>query len=65
MLVVGQVLHDLLNVDWRLLLVSVSLAREAGHVDEDRGISGDTRDGADDVFVQFVELTTLVRRDEH
>merc|ERR1712226_698946 len=40
-LVVSKVLHNLLDVDRGLLAVSVSLACETGHIDEDVGISCD------------------------
>lgn len=59
MLVVREGLHNLLNVDRRMLTVGMSLARETSHVDQHVGIRDYTRNRYEDVVVKLVEFSTL------
>lgn len=61
---VGSVLHELLNLDWGMHRVQVLLGNESGTADQVVGISDDSRHCYHDVFVDFVELSTLSQRHE-
>jgi len=63
-LVVGEVAHELLNVDWAALAVQVSLAEKATHVNEVVCIGNDSRNRDHDVIVHLVELATLTNRNK-
>ena len=62
MLVVAEELDELLDVDWGVVLVEVTLRVETAVVNQEVGIGDDTRDGAHNVVVHFVELAGLTSR---
>jgi len=59
MLLVGQVAHELLNVNGAALAVEVALGMDTAHINKHVGISDDTRDRTEHVVVHLVKLATL------